>query len=161
MVNSLSNRWRSSTSEDIAPAGPELVAEPTRTRHAVWGRGACRLDLSEPEQERLAGCKARLSLWSDMYRRKDAKYDGLWEGMPLFFFGPSEAPAASSSASSADSSGHGHLMMVIFAEFQPKRQLFIVNRSPLPAPGTVVRFTELTEGSVLDENGVARQGRPA
>eukprot|EP00972_Heterocapsa_arctica_P065148 9617035-Heterocapsa_arctica.AAC.1 len=48
-------------------------------------------------------------------------------------------------------------MLLIFAEFQPKRQLFITNTCSAPVLGDIIHFTALAMDDIMCENAVARR----
>jgi hypothetical protein len=139
MVTSLAERWLDTVGHDIPQPVSEQMPAPSKTCPEIWGLGCCEQDMDAQAREQLSRCKARLSLWSDITRRKDAKFDSFWETLPLFFIGC----AVGAQAQGAADDPRGLAMLLIFAEFQPKRQLFITNKCSAPVLGDIMHFTAL------------------
>jgi hypothetical protein len=88
-IQRLSRRWEHTVGSDIIRPELRVDQAPIRTCAEEWGRGHCRARMLADEQRELLGLKSRLTTWASMSKTKDAKFDELWVGLPLFYAGPS------------------------------------------------------------------------
>ena len=91
-----------------------------------------------------------MKIWAAISKAKDAQFDELWPGLPLFFAGPSAGPAA------ARDDPRGLLMLLLWADTRPAKQIFLQASLPCPEVGQVVGFDDFDVAQVWCHNQAAR-----
>ena len=117
-VKSLSRDWRVRVGRDVIRPTVRIDIEPSYTCGEIWGAGRCKEDMTENMIEELLRFKARFCIWAAMNKQVDARFDGMWKPLALFFFGRDRAAPAG-----AYDDVRGQALLLMFADGK-KRQHF-------------------------------------
>lgn len=146
--------WRRRTGDGVIKAEASIGTSRVPLCSEMLGRGCCGRVLADGRNEALLDAKGRLHLWAVAGKTKDVKFDALWSRLPLWYIGP--APDAAPAASGSDDDLRGGLLLLIFSELNPSRQMWFSGRVQAPTPGQTVSFGHAAHDNILCEVEVAR-----
>lgn len=137
-VETMSGTWRRRIGRDVIKADRVIEAPVKHLCETTWGEGLCTARLNEDVRASLAHIHKRLTTWATMTKPKKVNFDEWWSELPLFFVGHNNEGGA---ASAEDR--RGLVLLLIDADFNPKRQIVFTGKFVRPLVGSTVAFDDL------------------